>query len=163
MASINVRKGLKKKKGSVKEGPPPQKKNPPEFIHKKLCIHCYMFKLQSPSKYSIYIWCNKPTETFFHCSKRFLNLLILIPFNVFLFHLFHICRSFPLRTFFIQGNKKKKRVGQDGVKGESETQESCDFWSKPAEHSAQCGQVCCHLPTGRTSHLFATTWDVSSA
>ena len=34
MASINVRKGLKKKKGSVKEGPPPKKKTLPNLFIK---------------------------------------------------------------------------------------------------------------------------------
>ena len=49
----------------------------PEFIYKILCIYSYMFKLQSPSKYS-------PSNAiclsrcFFHCSKEVLNLGILM-------------------------------------------------------------------------------------
>ena len=71
-----------------------------------------MFKLQSPSKYSpfdaIYL-----LRCFFHCSKQFLNLSILMPFSVsaiFLFYLFHIDKTFPCEDIFHprkQPNKKK--------------------------------------------------------
>ena len=78
----------------------------PVFI--KNCIFSYAFKLQSPSKHSfdaIYL-----LRHFFHCSKQFLNLLILMPFStsaVFYFTSSTPTKCFPLRTFFIQGNKKK--------------------------------------------------------
>ena len=52
----------------------------PEFIYKKLCIYSYVFKLQSPSKYSpfdaIHLWTH-----FYHCSKQFLNSAILMSFS----------------------------------------------------------------------------------
>ena len=69
-----------------------------------------MFKLQSPSKYS-------PFDTvhllrcFFHCSKQFLNLSILMSFSasaVFCFASSTSAKHSPLMTFFIQGNKQKK-------------------------------------------------------
>ena len=31
----------------------------------KLCIYSYMFKLQSPSKYFLSIWCNTPIKMSF--------------------------------------------------------------------------------------------------
>ena len=86
-----------------------------------------MFKLQAPSKYS-------PCDSihllrhFFHCSKQFLNSLILMPFSasaIFGFASSTLARHFPLCTFFTQGNNQKKkfywgqigwirRMGQEG-------------------------------------------------
>ena len=43
-----------------------------EFIYKKLCIYSYIFKLQSPSKYSPFDAIHL-SKCFFHCSKRLLN------------------------------------------------------------------------------------------
>ena len=56
--------------------------NPPklECIYKRLYIYSYMFKLQSPSKYSPFDAINL-FETFFPLLKQFLNLSILIPFS----------------------------------------------------------------------------------
>ena len=72
-----------------------------EFIYKKLHIYPYMFKLQSPSKYSpfdtIYL-----SSCFFHCWKQFLNSLILMPFNasaIFCFTPSTLAKHFPLRIF----------------------------------------------------------------
>ena len=69
----------------------------PEFIYKKLCLYSYMFKIQSPSKYSplnaIHI-----LKLFFHCSKQFLNSLILMPFSasaVFVLPLPQLQNHFP--------------------------------------------------------------------
>ena len=59
----------------------------------------------------------------------------------FLFHLLHINKTFPFEDFFHLGNNKKSCSGQDQGYSESEAQGSCHFWSKIAEHSAQCGQV----------------------
>ena len=61
-------------------------------------------------------------DTFFHCSKQFLNSSILIPFSasaVFCFTSTTLAKHFPLRTFFIQGNKKCCS-GQDQVNREGE-------------------------------------------
>ena len=83
----------------------PQKKT--EFIHKKLC-YFYMFKLQSPSKYCPLIQYTSQ-DIFFYCSKQFLNSSILMPFSasaVFCFTSSTSAKHFPLRTFFIQANKK---------------------------------------------------------
>ena len=77
-----------------------------EFIYKKLCT--YMFKLQSPSKYSHLM--HYTCETFFPLLKTVLNLLILISFSVSaffvcLFHIFHVGKTFPFEDFFHPGNK----------------------------------------------------------
>ena len=112
----------------------------------KLCIYSYRFKLQSPSKYSpldaIHL-----SRCFFHCSQQFLNLLILRPFSasaIFYFISSTLAKCFPLRIFFFSSRETKKvmqwewnqmnRAG--GAWGSSY------FWSKTAEHSAPCGQVC---------------------
>ena len=105
-----------------------------------------MFKLQSLSKYSpfnvIYL-----LRRFFHCSKQFLNSLILMPFSasaIFLFHLSHRGKTFPFEDFFHPGKQKKSRLEGDWVNRESEAQGSCCFCSKTAEHSAWCGRVHYH-------------------
>ena len=90
-------------------------RGPPQnmgFIYKKLCIYPYMIKLQLPSKYGISTLLRQYTnqDIFFHCSKKFLNLLILMPFSasaLFLFHLFHISKMFPFEDFFSPRETKK--------------------------------------------------------
>ena len=57
-------------------------------------------------------------DTFFHCSKQFLNSLVLMPFSA--YAIFCITSStsakcFLLRTFFIQGNTQKSHLGWDQV------------------------------------------------
>ena len=70
-----------------------------------------MFKLQSPSKYSpfdvIHLW----RHFFQKLLKSVLNWLTLMPFSasfVFCFTSSTTVKHFPLRTFFIWGNKQKK-------------------------------------------------------
>ena len=79
-----------------------------------MCAYFYMFKFQSPSKYSpfdvIHI-----LRCFFHCSKQFWTcwfwcLLVLLPF---LFHLFHISKMFPFEDFI--SSEKQKKVTQDKI------------------------------------------------
>ena len=68
-----------------------------------------MCKLQSPSKDSPFDAVHL-LGRFFHCSKQFLNSLILIPFcasAIFCFTFSTSAKCFPLRTFFIQGKKNK--------------------------------------------------------
>ena len=112
-----------------------------------MCIYSYMFKFPSLSKYfpfdTIHI-----SKCFFHCSEQFLNSLVLMSFGA--SAIFHFTSSwpakcFPLRTFFIQGNKKSCS-GQDWERREDEAQGSCLFWSKTAEHAAWCGQGTCKSP-----------------
>ena len=82
-------------------GDPPK----PEFIYKKLCIYSYMFKLQSPSKYS-------PLEAIL---KTVFNSLILMPFSAsapFCFTSSTWAKCFHVRTSFIrETNKQKIRSG----------------------------------------------------
>ena len=77
-------------------------------IYKKLCIYSYMFKLQSPSKYSPFDAMHL-LRHFCHCSQQLLNLLILMLFSasaIFCFTSSTLTKCFHLRTFFIQGNKQ---------------------------------------------------------
>ena len=83
-----------------------------EFIYKELCVYSYMFKLQSPSKYS-------PFDTI-HLQRHFFPLLKTVfefvdfdafqCFCHFLFHLFHIGKTFPFEDFFHLGNPKKRSL-----------------------------------------------------
>ena len=73
-----------------------------------------MFKLQSPSNYSpldaVHL-----SRCFFRCSKQFLNLSIFMPFSVsavFCFTSSTSSKCFPLKTFFIWGNKHKVSEGE---------------------------------------------------
>ena len=84
-----------------------------------------MFKPQSPSKYSPFDAVHPSRLS--HCSREFLNTLILMPFSasaIFCFTSSTSARLFPLRIFFIQGNKKSLweigwtgRVGHGGCAG----------------------------------------------
>ena len=88
-----------------------------ELIYKKLCIYSYMFKPQSPSKYS-------PLDAM-HLLKHFFPLLKtgfeLIHFDAFqclchfLVHLFYTGKMIPFKDFFfIRGNKIKGTLGETG-------------------------------------------------
>ena len=73
-----------------------------------MCIYSCMFKLQSSLKYfpfdAIHL-----LRRLFHCSKQLLNLSILMlkftASDVFCFTSSTLAKHFPLRTFFIRGNK----------------------------------------------------------
>ena len=106
-------------------------------------MYSYMFKLQSPSKYSLFDVIHLPRH-FFHCSKQFLNSSILMPFStsaVFCFISSTLAKRFHSKAFSIQVNKKC-HSWWDWVNREGGTWGSCHFWSKTAEHSVRCGQVC---------------------
>ena len=88
--------------------------DPQNLCIKKLCIYSYMFKFQSPSNYSpldvIYL-----SRHFSHCLKQFLNSLTLMPVSasaIFCFISSTSAKHFPLRSFLIQGNKKKVIWGE---------------------------------------------------
>ena len=110
-------------------------------------VYSYVFQFQSPSKYSQFD-AIRLSRCLFHHSKQFLDLnsSILMPFSafaVFCFTSSTLAKCFPLRTFFIWGNKPKKVAwGQGRVNREGGALGSCCPGSKTAEHSAQCGQVC---------------------
>ena len=72
-------------------------------------------------------------------TLQFWCLLVLLPF--FCFTSSTSSKCFPLRTFFIWGNGKKRWLGQDWVNREGGSRELYHFWSKTTEHSAWCGQV----------------------
>ena len=114
-----------------------------EFIYKQLCVYSYVFKLQSPSKYSpfdtMYLLrlFSTALNSFWIC--RFWCLLLLLP--SFVLPLPHRQNVYLWGLFFSSGETKKSRLRRDQVTREGGTQGSCHFWSKTAEHSAQCGWV----------------------
>ena len=65
---------------------------------------------------------------------------------IFLFHFFHISKTFFFEDFFLSGETKKSCLGPDQVNGKGRANGSCHFWSKTSEHSAWCGQVPCKSP-----------------
>ena len=109
-----------------------------DFICKKLCVYSYMFKLQSASKFStfdaMHLWrCFIPAQESFWIHRFWCLLVLLLAFVLPLPH----SSTSPLRTFFIQGNKKKGRPRQEQITREGGAWGSCCFGSKTAEHSAQ--------------------------
>ena len=104
-----------------------------------------MFKVQSPSKYSpIYL-----LRHFLYCSKQFLNSSILKPYGasaVFLFHLFHISKTFPFEKFFHLGKQKLYCVGQDRVNREGGAQGSCHFGQNLLNTQHGVGRCTCKSP-----------------
>ena len=120
--------------------------NPLEFIYKNcvFILTCLNFSHLQSSPFDATSLCN--IETFFSCSKQFLNLslrclLVLLVFFV-CFTSSTSAKCFNLRTFFIKGNKKTSHLGQDQVNRKGGVWGSCHFCSKTAEHSVWCGQVC---------------------
>ena len=81
---------------------------------KILHIYSYMFKFQSPSKYSQFDAIHL-LRCFFHCLKQYFNLQILMPFNastIFCFTSSTLAKHFPLRTSFHPENKQKVTQGE---------------------------------------------------
>ena len=85
---------------------------------KQFILTCFNFShLQSTLHLMQYTY----WDVYFHCSKQFLNLSILMPFSASAIFLLPLPR-FSWRTFFIQGNKKSRwgeigwigRVGHGG-------------------------------------------------
>ena len=76
-----------------------------------LRIYSYMFELQSPSAYSL-LYLTHLSRHFFSTAqnsfwtRQFWCLLELLPFFNFLFHHFHVSKTFAFEDFFIQGNQK---------------------------------------------------------
>ena len=106
---------------------------------KQILFILYMFKLQSPSKYSLFATIH--LSRLFSTAQKFLNLLILMSFSASAFFCF--TSSTLAKLFSFGKNKIKKSLrARSGEWGEGEPQGLCLFWSKTAEHSEQCGQVC---------------------
>ena len=102
-----------------------------ESICRKLSIYSYMFKLQSPTKSSSFDVIHV-SRHFFHFSKVF----ELVNFDAFFgasvmccFISSTLAKCFPLRTFFIEGNKK-----------------SCSRW----DPEKRGGEAWCHALFGQT-------------
>ena len=100
-------------------------------IYKKLCIYPYMFKLQSPSNYSPFDTIHL-SRCFFHCSKPFLNSLILLPLSasaVFVSTLPHR-QNVSLWELISSSKTKKGHSEQDQVNREGGAWGSCCFLVK---------------------------------
>ena len=121
---------------------------------KNLCIYSYMFKLQSSSKYSLSIWCNRLSRRCFHCSKQFLNSLILMPFSAsadFCFTSSTLAKHFPLGTFFIQGNKKES-PGWNWVNRENGARGDAVFCQKLLNTQCAMGRFAPKSPIMKWAH-----------
>ena len=123
-----------------------------ESICKKLCIYSYMFKPQSPSKYSPFdaihlSRCFSTAQNSF-CTHQFWCLLV--PLSFFPPPLPH-WQNVSLWGLFSFGETKKNHLGWDWMNREGGTWGSYCFWLKTAEYSAWCGQVL--LPGGNANPL----------
>ena len=124
-----------------------------EFIYKKFCIYSYMFKLQSPSMYCPFD-AIQLLRHFFHCSKQFLNSLVLMPFSA--SAIFCITSStlanISLWGDFSSGKKKLPRV-RLGNK-EDGTQARRHFWSNT---KCSLGRGACKSPTMKWGNALKET------
>ena len=117
----------------------------PEFI--KNCVLILTF-LTSVTFKVLSIWCNTPTETFFHCSKQFLYSLILMPFSastIFCFASSTSVKRFPLRTFS-SGETKKVARGWDQVSREVGHRGHAVFGQKLLNTQHNVGRCACKSP-----------------
>ena len=113
-----------------------------EFIYKKQCIYCYMFKLQSPSKSS-------PFDAVllsrcFSAAQTVFELVNLMPFSastVFCFTSSTLAKRFPLRSFFIWETKKKLLGARSGEWGVQHGDHAVFGQKLMNTQSARCGQV----------------------
>ena len=107
-----------------------------------------MFKCQSPLQYSPFdaIHLSRP---FFHCSKQFLSLSVLMPFSVsavFCFSSPTSGKCFSLRTFFIRGNKKKSCLGKIEWIGRMGHGAHAVFGKKLLNTQCSVGRCACKSP-----------------
>ena len=97
------------------------------------------------------ICCNTPTETFLPTAQNsFLNLSILMPFSFccFLFHLFHISKTFPLEDFF-HPEKQKSLKGRDQVNREGGAWCHAIFGQELLNTQLGAGRCACKSPIMR--------------
>ena len=86
-----------------------------------------------------------PHWTHYTCQDVFRTAFELVNFDasaVFCFTFSTSAKCFLSRTFSTQGNFLKSHLGQDWVNREGGVQRSRHFWSKTAQHSTWCGQMC---------------------
>ena len=95
------------------------KENPPkmEFLIKNcvfILTHLNFSHPQSPLHLMQYTY----QDSFFHCSRQFLNLSILMPFSasdIFCFTSPTLAKHYPWRTFFHPRKQKKKLLREGGA------------------------------------------------
>ena len=114
-----------------------------ECIYEKFCIFSYVFKFQSPLKYSPFdamhlSRCYSTAQNSFW-TRQFWCLLVLLAFSV---HFSHIGKTFPSEDFFFVRETKKESLGaRSPVNREGGAWGSCHIWSETAKHWVRCGQV----------------------
>ena len=113
-----------------------------EFIYKKFCIYSYIWKLQSPSKYSPFDVI-RLLRLFSTAQKQFLDLLILMLFSVSAFFVSPLPyrQNIFLWRLFSSGKTKKSCSGRDQVNVEGGPWESSCFGQKLL--NTQCGVGWC--------------------
>ena len=121
-----------------------------EFIKKCVFIYSYMFKLQSPSKYSfdaIHL-----LRHFLHCSKQFLNSSVFMPF--FVSKLFHISKTFPFEDFFHPGGKKNLTEGKIRWLGRVGHEDHAIFGQKLPNTQCSVGRCTHKSPMANWPNMF---------
>ena len=110
-----------------------------EIIYTKLCIFSYMFKLQSPSKYSLFdavhLWRHFSTAQ---------NLSILMCFSAaatFCFTSSTLAKCFPLRSLLIR--ETKKATQRDWVNREGEAWGHASLGQKQLNTERGVGSCAC--------------------
>ena len=95
------------------------------------------------------IWCSTPIETFFSLLKTVFELnwfWCLLVFLRFLVSCLPHCQNVSLQGIFSLGKQtKKSHLGWDQVNREGRAWGSCHFWSKTAELTVRCGQMCSQI------------------
>ena len=117
-----------------------------------------MFKCQSPLQYSPFdaIHLSRP---FFHCSKQFLSLSVLMPFSVsavFCFSSPTSGKCFSLRTFFIRGNKKKSCLGKIEWIGRMGHGAHAVFGKKLLNTQCSVSRCSCQLPIMKWANMVSS-------
>ena len=98
---------------------------------------------------------------FFHCSKQFLNWLILMPFSasaVFYFASSKSAKCFPLRTFFIWGSKKKVAQGKIGWIEKVGHRGHAIFGQKLLSTQRGAGRCTCKSPIMKWAIVLKESW-----
>ena len=122
---------------------------PPKFIYKKLCIYSYMFKFQSPSKYSpcdaIHLWWLFSTAENSFWPHQCWCLLVFSA--VFCLTSSMLAKHFPLSTFFKFWETKITGSEWDQVNREVGHRDHAIFGQKWLNIQHSVGKCACKSPT----------------
>ena len=138
---------------------------PQEFIYIKFCIHFYMFKLDSPSRYSSSDAMHL-LRHFFHCSKQFLNSSILMPFSasaIFCSTYSTLAKRFSLSTFsYGETTTKKVTWGEIGWIGSVGHGVHVIFGQKLMNTQCGVGKCACKSPTIKWANVLEKSFKKSA-